>query len=251
MTRRAYLTIDDSPSPRTRDLVDALQERGISALLFCRGDLAEGDMDALVYAIEKDMVLASHAYNHVPAGDLPLDQACDNILRADALIDICYARAGKERGGKYFRFPYIDRGDGDRVERRFFDLIKQIEAGEAPRLSDDPRVRALQDFLRQNGFVQPFTGITHPLYRVEDIANARDCFFTYSTGDWMLNPRHLGKQALSSLDDIKGAMLDDPYLMNEGGTQIVLVHDHADIFDTVTGIVDFLIEHKFTFEKVG
>ena len=36
--RQAYLTIDDSPSTRMDDMVDALSARGVPAIFFCRGD---------------------------------------------------------------------------------------------------------------------------------------------------------------------------------------------------------------------
>jgi peptidoglycan/xylan/chitin deacetylase (PgdA/CDA1 family) len=59
-----YLTIDDTPSPLTDDLVDGLVARGVPALLFCRGDFLDASPDAAYRAIDKGMVLGNHGYEH-------------------------------------------------------------------------------------------------------------------------------------------------------------------------------------------
>ncbi|HEY8963820.1 MAG TPA: polysaccharide deacetylase family protein [Alphaproteobacteria bacterium] len=244
---KAYLTIDDSPSKQTDRLVDGLVERGVPAILFCRGDFLEADQDIMVRAVKKGMVLGNHAYMHKRAGDLAFEAETYSITRTDILIDRVYRRANVKRPGQYFRFPYIDRGDGDLLERRFFDIIATIEDGKKVKLPETKPVARLQKWLKENGFTQPFQGVTHPLYQLPLIRDAQDCLFTYSTGDWMLNARYKGTQPLQSLPDVTAAMDADPYLMSESGAQIVLIHDHDEITDVALGIVDHMLKNKFEF----
>jgi len=239
---KAYLTIDDSPSARTDDLVDGLVARGVPALLFCRGDLLEANPDPMIRAVQKGMVLGNHGYTHKRAGDLGFDAVCDSIAKTEGLIDHCYAMAARPRPGKYFRFPYIDRGDGDLLERRFGDIVA---SGNVP---ENEAVRRLQDWLSEHGFAQPFENVTHPLYQAPGVREAKDCLFTYSTGDWMLNARYKGTQPMQSLNDLTDAMKRDPYLMTEPGAQVILIHDHDEITAAALGMVDYLLNRDFVFE---
>jgi hypothetical protein len=166
------------------------------------------------------------------------------------LICQAYHRAGISRPGKYFRFPYIDRGDGDLLERRFNDLITAVEQGDEPHIPSSDAVSRLQTFLKAQGFIQPFRGVRHPLYAVPAVAEACDCLFTYSTGDWMLNARHRGTQPYQSKEDLIRAMEDDPYLLQGDGPQIILMHDHAEIIEPVLALVDHLLNRDTVFLEI-
>lgn len=240
-----YLTIDDSPSPNTTRLFDALHERDIPALVFCRGDALEENPNPVIRAIKQGFVMANHGYRHKPAVELGFQKLTHGITQTEDLLDMCYAKAGVKRTHKYFRFPYIDRGDGDRIERRFFDFIANPTD-----IPLTPNVMDIQEFLKNQGFTQPFLNVTHPLYKVPAIANAYDCLFTYSTGDWMLNARHKGTQPLQSLDDLTNALDSDPYLLHESGSQIVLIHDQPEITDTVIALVDHMLSRNVNFLPV-
>lgn len=247
--RKAYLTIDDSPSARSDDLIDGLVARGVPALLFCRGDLLADNPEAMEGAVQQGMVLGNHGFIHKRAGDLGFEGVVDSIARTEWLIDQVYKDANVTRPGKYFRFPYIDRGDGDLLERRFFDIIAAAQTGDDVCIPQNDAVLKIQEWLAGQGFEQPFTGVSHPLYQLPLIHDAHDCLFTYSTGDWMLNARYKGKQPMQTLTDLTAAMEADPYLMHEPGAQIILVHDHAEITDAVLGLVDYLLNKDFTFEE--
>lgn len=241
----AYLTIDDSPSRSSTRLFDALHERGIPALVFCRGDALEENAKPVVRAIKQGFTLANHGFRHIAAGEQGVHATTEGILQTEQLLDMCYGLASIHRHHKYFRFPYIDRGDGDRIERRFFDLIANPTD-----IHTTPEVDAIQAFLNDYGFTQPFENVTHPLYQVPTIKNAYDCLFTYSTGDWMLNARHRGTQPLQSLDDLTNALDADPYVLHENGNQIILIHDQPEITDAVIALVDHMIDRNIQFLSV-
>lgn len=248
---KAYLTIDDSPSRNSTQLLDALHERGVPAIIYCRGDALEENPAPMVRAIKQGFTLANHAFRHKPASEMGIDKLTQGISLTENLIDMCYGTAHHKRPGKYFRFPYIDRGNGDRIERRFFDLINAVNQGNTPELPEDDTVRSIQNFLKNHGFTQPFKGVTHPLYQVPTIKDAHDCLFTYSTGDWMLNERHRGTQPLQSLDDLKNALDNDPYVLHEGGNQIILIHDQPEITDSVIALVDHMLARNIEFLDVS
>ncbi len=245
---KAYLTIDDSPSPYTDTLIDFLAERNIPAILFCRGDRMAENPQAIIRAIEKGMVIANHSYSHCPAGELSYEEIISEIEKTEKLIDECYQKAAVARPGKYFRFPYIDKGDGDRLERRFGEITGDIETAS---LFGDDKVRQIQDYLKAEGFTQPFEKLTHPLYKNKAVARAADCLFTYSSCDWMLTRRHQGQFDYKSLDDLKCKIDDDPWLCREGeGAQIVLFHDQPEIGQVAIALITHMLDKGFEFLSV-
>lgn len=247
---KIYLTIDDSPSPRTDDLCDYLVKHHIPALFFCRGDFLEENRKPVIRAIEQGLDIGAHGYFHRRAGDMSFDEVCESISRCDSLIEDCYKQARTPRPGKYFRFPYIDRGDGDPLERRFFGLIEMAQRGKEPDIADHENVTRLQDYLDKEGFTQPFENILHPLYSVPKIRDAKDCLFTYSTADWMLTARHKGKHPLSSIEDLKQKMDDDPWLFKGPGAQIALIHDADEIFDVSRSLVNHMLARGVSFKRI-
>jgi len=222
-----YLTIDDSPSARTDDLVAFLTSRDIPALLFVRGDNMEQYPRAIARAIKAGMVIGNHSHSHTPAGDMSFAQWRTDFEACEALINAAYSEAGTPRTGHYYRFPYIDRGDGVRVERAF------AEHGEGGFAQNDA-VRRIQDYLRENGFNQPFTNLTRDYPH-----DAADCLFTYTSGDWMLTRRHLGKWPYKSVQDLIDKANADETLAEQGVNHVLLMHDQAEIFDEVCALIDY------------
>ncbi len=243
MAHKAYLTIDDSPSPDTDALVDFLSRHDITALLFCRGGLLEEHPAPVVRAIEHGLIIGNHNFSHRPAGDLGVAQTIAEIEQTETLIDAAYRQAGKSRPGRYFRFPYIDRGNGDRLERRF----GEITAAPDKALPADENVQALQDYLQREGFTQPFAGVTHPLYQNADIAAAADCLFTYSACDWMLTERHHGQWNYRTIGDLTRKIDDDPHLCRETGPQIALFHDQGGLLQVVVALIRHMTDKGFSF----
>lgn len=244
MALEAYLTIDDSPSDHSGALIDFLARHGIQGMLFCRGDRLEQNPAPIVHAIEQGMIVANHNYSHKSAGTLSHEELVGEIEKTESLIDAAYRTAGRPRPGKYFRFPYLDKGDGDRLEQRFDEIIKDPQGAD---LSGNDKTRKLQDYLKREGFAQPFAGVTHPLYRNKDVAAAADCLFTYSSCDWMLTGRHKGKWQYKTLDDLKRKIDADPYLCREGGAQVTLFHDQPEIEDVAIELIQHMLDKGFSF----
>lgn len=260
MVSHAYLTIDDSPSTRMEDLVSFLSERSVPALFFCRGDFLEENPSQVIRAVQAGLVLGNHSYDHARASQADIDRFIAGILRTEDLIEDIYDTAGEERPGKHFRFPHIDRGCGgwivdyDSMEERHRDEAVcalseglNISGTEAPAPEQRKTKQRLQDWLRENGFTAPFANISPSWYAQPDIAGAVDCLFTYSTCDWMVTRRHLGKWPCQSLEDLKNRIDADPYLTREGATGIVLAHDQAEIMDVTIALIDHMLSRGVEF----
>lgn len=252
MTSRVYLTIDDSPSQGTTVLTDYLWQKKIPALMFCRGDRLSQNLDPVVSAIQKGFVMGNHSFAHRPSGDLTFDAWAEDFEQCETLLDEAYRRAGVPRPGKYYRFPYIDRGDGDRVERRFPALLDQVAFGRSVIWPHSLNVKKIQDYLKAKGCVQPFVNIRHPLYTIPEIKDAADCLFTYSTCDWMLTARHLPNPEWPHKDvaSLCRAMDADPFLNDPAGTNVVLIHDQDDLWLVAKALIDHMLRREFIFERI-
>lgn len=239
MMPSCYLTIDDSPSPHTDAMIDFLAERHIPAVLFCRGDLLEANPAPVIRAIQKGFVIGNHSYAHKPFGDFSFEEAVADIERADQLIDAAYQKADIQRPGMFFRFPYLDRGNGDRIERHF-ETVTDID------INADPKVADLQSYLRGKGYRQPFSGVTHPVYANGSIAAAADCLMTYTSFDWMLTPRHKGKWDYKDIESLKKRIDDDVRLRGSNGN-ILIFHDQPDLLPIFQTLIDHMLLNGYDF----
>ena len=262
--RRAYLTIDDSPGPRTDDLVDFLSARKVPAILFCRGDGMEQNMAPVVRAINKGFVIGSHGYHHKRASQLGYEAACASIDKADALIDEAYKQAGIARPARYYRFAYLDRGMGawfvdpahvpPEHKGAIENLIKN-GLGNNPAQLPDEAGRALcenlQAHLRARGYTPvPFKGVTHPFYTQSGMDGAVDALVTCSTSDWAITARHKGKYGFETVADLNAALDADAHFAREDTAHIVLAHDQAEIHEAVCALVDHMRAHGVAFQEV-
>lgn len=236
-----YLTIDDSPSAMTNGMVDYLAEKQIPALLFIRGALAVENPKPIIRAIQSGLVIGNHSYDHKPFGTLTFEESVADIERCESVIDDLYQQAGVERLGKYFRFPYLDRGDGDRIERHF-ETVSDID------VNADARVQKIQSYLHERGFAQPFK-TNHPLYQNQSIAMAADCLMTYTSFDWMLTQRHKGQWEYKTLDDLM-ARIDNAQLHHANGN-ILIFHDQDDLADVFKTLIDHMLLKGYEFLDIS
>ncbi len=232
--RKAYLTIDDSPSSNTVALVDFLTERNIPALLFVRGALLEQNPRPIEYAIQKGLVIGNHSYAHKPAGEMTPQEWADDLELCDHLIEAAYRRVGVERQAKYYRFPYIDRGDGKKIE--------QIDGSS---IVENEKTQLLQDYLHEQHFYQPFKKMPRGYPK-----KAHDCLYTFTSRDWMLNDKHRGKQEIKTLAGLKARIDEDIALKNEIQNHVIIMHDQEGNHDEVCAIIDYFCEIGFTFLDV-
>lgn len=258
---KAYLTIDDSPSLRTDDLVDYLDERDIQSLLFCRGDMLEQNPGPVVRAIEHGHLIGNHTYAHKRASERSLEETKDDILKCEALIEASYKKAGTARTHKTFRFSYLDRGAGawvidfDKLDEQtknaaqsvFWEGLNFCDLKRPDNAFFDKQA-ALQEFLKAEGFRAPFENVTLDWYANSEINTAADCFFTYSTNDWMLTRRHLQKNwPYKKVTDLQIRIDQDAVLADPAGANIILAHDQAEIFVSVCMLVEHLLGSGFEF----
>lgn len=262
--RKAYLTIDDSPSQRMDDMVDALEKRGVPAVFFCRGDRLETAFQSAVRAIGKGFVIANHAYSHQRSSTVSFEDFTAEIDRTQKLIDRAYAEAGVSGDPKLFRFPHMDRGMGgwiidyDAVPEVQRDLIIRMFADGLNVKLDPPDQAArdkkdkLQGWLKANGFVRPaFQNVAFPWYKNTEMAQAIDAMFTYSTSDWMLTQRHKGKWPWKTVEDLKAKMDADPWLQRDDSAHVILAHDQAEIYDETMALIDHGLATGMQFQSLS
>lgn len=106
-----YLTIDDSPTSGTEEILAFLKEKEISTVFFCRGDRLEKLPEIATKIVKSGHILGNHAYSHRHFSNLKLKDCFDEIVRTHHIIDNIYREASTIEYPKVFRFPYGDKGD--------------------------------------------------------------------------------------------------------------------------------------------
>lgn len=259
--RQAYLTIDDSPTPYTDYLVDALKERGVPALFFIRGDMikAYGDT-ALKRAVRDGYCLGNHMVSHTRTSTMTIDSIQNEILEVHNHITDIYHAEGIDTVPRYFRFPHMDRGTGgwivdyNKVSDEYRSFVTSLFA-DGLNVTLDPPSQAqidqksdVQAFLKSLGYAQPFRDVHFPWFQGE-MADAADCMYTYSTSDWMLLDRHKGKWKYQSLEDLKRKIDDDLSLQNHNSRHIILAHDKDEVGfnQKMIELIDYFLFKEFEF----
>lgn len=231
MPVKAYLTIDDSPSQHTETLVDFLVERNVPALLFVRGALLEQNPKAIEYAIQKGVLIGNHSYAHIAAGEMQPQEWADDLELCEHLIEAAYRRCGVERSRKYYRFPYIDRGDGVKHEQTDKSTIIENE-----------KTQELQNYLHEQHFYQPFKKMPRGYPK-----KAYDCLYTFTARDWMLNDKHRGHQAIKTRDDLLARAKSEMQAWDEGARQVLLLHDQNGMVDDAMALIDYFLQKDVEF----
>ncbi len=263
--KNIYLTIDDSPSKDTDALVNFLSAQNIPALLFARGSFME-DADnfaKIVRAIQKGMVIANHSYAHERTSEIGFLSQSQQIAQTQILIDRAYDIAGVQNPPRYFRFPHLDRGCGNAwvidfetvpekyrpfVQSLFWDGVR-LENKTPPTSAQIQLKQDMQSWLRDNGFEKlPTPDVTFPWWVKSELGQAIDALITYSTSDWMVTPRHIGKWPYKNTDDLCRKIDDDQFLSSENSAHIVLMHDDREESLTITeNLVKYFLNQNFGF----
>lgn len=226
MTRTAYLTIDDSPTPDFRAKVNFLFANKVPAVFFIIGQHAQGVFrQDLVHAIRKGFVLGNHSWTHPDFSKIPFGQAEQEIRRSHRLLEDLYAEAGEPWSMKLFRFPYLNKGGENRAR--------------------------IQSLLAELGYVQPsFRNLNlHPLDH-ED--GDLDVSITFDTIDWAISVGS-GTNGVRTVEDIYARM--DEHAPAAGKTlnvadssNIVLLHDHIEIRELFQPLVAHMLRKGLKFE---
>lgn len=263
--KKAYLTIDDSPSPHTDELTDFLLSRQVPALLFARGAFMETPegFQKIVRAIRKGFRIGNHSYAHERTSEIGFDSQTTQILKTQALIDRAYSEAGIEPPDRCFRFPHLDRGCGNAwvidfetvpaeyrayVQHLFWDGVR-LETTTPPTPFQIELKQSIQTWLIAQGFKKLHTpDVTFPWWEQSELGQAVDALITFSTSDWMLTPRHSGRWPIKTMEDLKQKIDRDPWLNRTDSAHIILAHDDREDSLTITeNMVDHFLKQKFQF----
>jgi len=264
-SKNIYLTIDDSPSKDTDELVDFLLSHNIPALLFARGALME-DKDSFAKisrAIKHGFLIANHSYAHERTSEIGFKNQTEQITKTQILIDRAYDDAEVQRPPRYFRFPHLDRGCGnawvidfktvpehyrDFVTHLFHDGVR-LENKDPPTSTQIQLKNDLQNWLKDNNF-EKFSplDINHPWWSESELSEATDMLMTYSTSDWMTTPRHLGKWIYKDTEALCKKIDDDPFLQSTTSSGIILMHDDREESLTITRkLIKHFLNQNFHF----
>ena len=237
----AYLTIDDAPSPDFLHKLEILEQRGIPAIFFCGGEELQARPELARAGIQRGFILGNHAARHIRFSTLSLETCFDFIRRTDQQITDLYAQAGVPQPGKYFRFPYGDKG-----------MLTGDDPFVAPRGEGLTRRHALQAYLQEMGYTQPkFPGVTYQYYRQAGLLDDVDWYWTYDVMEWSAYADE-HKFGIDSLEAILARMDEDE---PEGGRglndprseEIILTHDHVKNTAFFAEIIDGLLAKGLDF----
>lgn len=240
--KKAYLTVDDGPSVARREKVDILNQYGIQAVWFCEKRFMDIRKDDVLYTIQSGHIIGNHACSHPNFSELTLEQAKEEILLNDQMIERIYEEAGVKRPAKFFRFPYGNEG----VTRGFYDLDYSQEEKE--------RVESIQSFLKENGYVLPsFQEITYPYFDAFRKSGRVDWLWTYDAMEWCVyqeNPPY----GVRTLDDVLEMMeLDLPDrwmgLNYPGSADLIVIHDHPQTNEMFGPIIKAFVDMGIKFAR--
>lgn len=239
--KKAYLTIDDSPSKNFNFKLDYLIKNKIPAIFFCIGNLLESYPDAAITSIQAGYPIENHSYSHPHFSDLTLEECELEIKKTDKIINALYQQANVKRRQKMFRFPYGDKGD----MRRGLVLKKG-------RKFDPKRHEAIQKILRNLGYKQPeYEDINYKFMDKAELWKDADMSWTFDIMEWAtfedkptLGVKDLSR-VLQRLDskrpkDCRGNLWLEKRWLNSPSSEIILLHDHPETDDIFNDLVDKL-----------
>ena len=214
---RALLTIDDVSSENTPAIVDYLCSKNIKVIMFMVGQWAENHPDELVYALKHGMIVGNHSYSHPHFSEISFEEAKEEILKNEEVLNRFYEQAGVERRFRPFRFPYGDKG-GDNKE-------------------------LLQAFLKDNGFDKvKDTELGYPWWSERGLDKDIDTFWTFDFAEYCIRPG-----SGFGLEDVMKRIHDKEtedgaVLLKDNSSHILLLHAHDETEELVPGYYKIFIE---------
>lgn len=199
---KAYLTIDDGPTKNTRKIIDFLNGKDITPIMFFYGEQIKREREAGIYAIQQGAIIGNHSYSHKHFSELDLNECISEIERQEEIIDSLYRDAGVERKYKLMRFPYGDKGGKNKD--------------------------ALQKYLKEHGFCRiDDTVITYDWYAENKLNTDIDVLWTFDFTEYKMeyDKKFNLDDILNKINDgnpkVGGALIGQDDVHN-----IVLIHDH-------------------------
>lgn len=210
----AYLTIDDFPSKITLSIVDYLKQKNIEPVMFCWCERVNNNRENAIYALKQGIIIQNHSFSHPHFSELTLEEAVEEIEKAENILESLYKEAGVKRPFKLFRFPFGDKGGKNEV--------------------------SLQQYLKEHGFTQLdhssiFPSEYEKIGFQKDQGKSYDTLWTFDYAEWQVRPG----TGFTVEDSISRANVrfGSPYgdhpdngAAPEGSKaeQIILIHDHEE-----------------------
>ena len=223
----AILTIDDIASRNTPAIVDYLNEKGITALMFAVGENVERYYENAVYALQHGMIVGNHSYSHPAFSEITFEEAKAEIEKNEAVLDRLYKDAGVERKYRPFRFPYGNKGGANKEK--------------------------LQEYFREKGFNKlKDDKIPYPYWKEVGLDKDIDTFWTFDFAEYNIRPN-----SGFTVEDVWNRIYGkDPgvgvKLLEDGGYHFLLLHAHDETDEMVPGyykqFIDCLLENGVTFD---
>jgi peptidoglycan-N-acetylglucosamine deacetylase len=244
-TKQAYLTIDDGPSPQRADMLEVLEQREIQAIFFSEGRCLEEHYELGLATLRAGHHLGNHSWHHPHFSNITLGQAKEEILRTDLIIDALYKEAHILRPGKWFRFPYGDKGDG-----------RQGYLFQPWRIKNHAQHAAIQGILAELNYTQPHWGEQLPSWFIGNGLNSDlDCHWTFDVMEWALNLKRAPFSIARIKDVAKRINMQRPkdprgplffqnrWLSAPSQTEIILMHDQLGLVEHFPRLIDQLRSH--------
>ena len=224
----AILTVDDISTKNTKMIVDYLNEKKITAVMFAWGEFVENHYENAIYALQHGMIVGNHSYSHPHFSELSLEEAIEEIEKNEKILDKLYKDAGVERKYKFFRFPYGDLG-GDNKD-------------------------ALQDYLKSHGFDKlKDTQVPYDFWKEEGLDKNIDTSWTFDFMEYCIRPNSgfTKENVFERMEDRNPEF--GAALLEDGGSHILLIHDHEETEDLVPGyfkmFIDYVIDKGIIFDE--
>ncbi len=246
--KKAYLTIDDSPSSSFINKLDYLEQKKIPAIFFCIGNLMEKRKSEMIDSIQRGHQIANHSYSHPHFSNITLREAQYEIEKTDDIIGNLYVKAGGSFDQKWFRFPYGDKGD-----------LRNGEVFNSNKNADLERKYFIQNVLSNLNYTQPeWEDVTYDFMRKANLFEELDWHWTFDIMEWAtfeykpsLGLKNLHKifQRLDQSNplDCRGDLGNEKRWLASPSAEIILLHDHKQTTPIFNTIIDKLLEYPLEF----
>lgn len=200
---KAYLTIDDVTTALTPGIIDFLNSKNITPIMFCWGEHLLDHENEAIYALKHGAILQNHSYSHPHFSTLGIFKIKREIMKNERIINALYEKADVSRPFKLFRFPFGDSGAHN--------------AG------------FIQEFLSKNGFNHiDDTAFAENDYFKPGQKNNLDVLWTFDFAEYNLregNPFTFN-DVIHNVKTFISLHEDDPD--DDKAHHIVLIHDHEE-----------------------
>lgn len=225
---KAYLTIDDGPTKNTKGIIDFLNGKEITPIMFFYGEQINKAKEEGIYAIQNGAIIGNHSFSHPHFSDIEFEESISEIERQEEQIDLLYKSAGVDRKYKLFRFPYGDKGGKNQ--------------------------KALQEYLASHGFCRiNDIPIDYDWYHKANLDKDYDVLWTFNFCEYQLT-HNIG----FTYDDILKKINDDNPetggpLLAPNVHNIILIHDHENTEELRAGyffeLINYVLDKGVEFVK--